>query len=130
MTGLSRILSVATLAVQLMVGCCCLHHAHGCGSELPSSSLHSEIELDEQCPRCGCDHSHHGTPGCQRVKCSLVFPRRTPGGSLVRLFQASFAALPDGQLARAAVGSLQHSQASGHLLLPVRLHLANHVLLI
>ena len=130
MTGLSRILSIATLVVHLMVGCCCSHHAHGCGSELHSSPVHGEAARDEQCPRCGCDHSHHGTQGCQRVKCSLVNPRRTPSGSLVRLFQASFAALPNGQLARAASGSLPHSQASGCLLLPVRLHLANRVLLI
>lgn len=130
MTEWSRILSIATVAVQLMVGCCCSHHAHGCGNERPFSPVHREIERAEQCPQCGCDQSHQGTQGCQRVKCSLVFPRRTVGGSFIRLLQASFAALPDGQLARAAIGSLQHSQASGHLLLPVRLHLANHVLLI
>jgi hypothetical protein len=130
MTGLSRILSIATLVVHLMVCCCCSHHAHGCESELCSSPVHSDAASDDQGLLCGCDRSHHGTQGCQGAKCSLVPLRRTVGGSHIRPFQASFAALPDGQLTRVAIVSQQQSQATGRLLLPVRLHLANQVLLI
>ena len=131
MGTLSRFLSIGLLVVHLLVCCCCCSdHARGCESKLCSSPVHSDAAPEEQGPQCGCDHSHHGTQGCQGVKCSLVPPRRTVSGSLIRPFLPSFVALPDVQLTRAAIGSLQHSQASGHLLLPVRLHLANHVLLI
>lgn len=125
----SRILSVGLLVVHLMV-CCCSHHAHGCESKLCASPVHSDAATDDQRLQCACDRSHHGTQGCQGAKCSLVSLRRTVGGSHIRPFQVSFPALPDGQLIHLAIGSLQHSQAAGHLLLPVRLHLANRVLLI
>lgn len=130
MGTLSRILSIGLLVVHLMVCCCCSDRARGCEGKPCSSPIHSGAASDKQNLRCGCDHSHHGTQACQGAKCSLVSPRRIVGGSFIRLFQASFAALPDGQLARAAIGSRQHSPAAGHLLLPVRLHLANRVLLI
>ena len=126
MDALSRILSIVTLVVHLMVGCCCSHHAHGCESKLCSSPVHSDVASDEQGPQCGCDHSHHGTQGCQGLKCSWVSPRRTVSASLIPSFQASFVALPDGQLTRVTIGS----QATSRLLLPVRLHLANQILLI
>lgn len=130
MGTLSRILSIGLLVVHLMVCCCCSDRARSCAGKPCPSRVQGGAASDKQNPHCGCDHSHHGTPACQGVKCSLVSPRRIVGGSLIRTFQASFVGLPDGQLAHAAIGSLQHSQASGHLLLPVRLHLANHVLLI
>ena len=130
MGALSRILSIGLLVVHLMVCCCYSDHARGCESKLCSSPVHSDAASDEQGPQCGCNHSHHGTQGCQGVKCSLVSPRRTVSRSLIPPFQASFVALPDGQLTRVAIGSQQHSQATGRLLLPVRLHLANQVLLI
>ena len=130
MGALPRILSIATLVVHLMVGCCCCsHHAHDRESNLSSAPVHSDAGPNEQCPRCGCDNSHHGTQGCHGLKCSLASPRRTVSGSLIPPFQASFVALPDGQPTRVAIGSQRHSQATGRLLLPVRLHLANQVLL-
>jgi len=129
MGTLSRILSIGLLVVHLMV-CCCSDRARGGEGKPCSSPVHSGAASDKQNPQCGCDHSQHGTPACQGVKCSLVSPRRTVGGSLIRTFQASFAALPDGQLTRVAIVSQQQYQATGRLLLPVRLHLANHVLLI
>ena len=130
MDRLSRILSIGLLVVHLMVCCCCSDRVRGCEGKPCSSPIHSGAASDKQNPQCGCDHSHHGTPGCQGVKCSLVSPRRILGGSPIRTFQASLVALPDGQLSRSAIGSLQHSQATGRLLLAVRLHLANQVLLI
>ncbi|MBL7039406.1 MAG: hypothetical protein ISR77_12305 [Pirellulaceae bacterium] len=130
MVALSRILSIVMLVVHLMVGCCCSRHARGCESKLRSSPFHSDAALDEQGPQCGCDHSHHGTQGCQGLKCSWVSPRRTVSGSLIQPFQASFVAWPAGQITSVAIGSQQQAQATGRLLLSVRLHLANQILLI
>ena len=129
MAGPSRILSMATLIAQLMLGCC-LPHAHGCETELCFSAVHCDTTLHGQCLHCRCDQSHHGTQDCRGGKCSFVSPRRTIGGSLVPSFQASFAALLDDRLSRGATGLQQQLGGTGRLMLPVRLHLANQVLLI
>jgi hypothetical protein len=44
--------------------------------------------------------------------------------------QESFAGLPNAHVPQLAIGLHQQSRAMGRLLLPVRLHLANQVLLI
>jgi hypothetical protein len=129
MIRFSRTLSIALLVVRLMVGCC-THYVHGCESKHISSATHSGATLEGQCPECGCDHSHHGPGECQRPKCSLASPRRPVGGSFSPPLQASFAGLPHAHLPRQAIGLHQQSRTTGHLLLPVRLHLANQVLLI
>lgn len=129
MAGLFRILNSATLVVHLMVGCC-LHHALGCETQHYSSGTHCDTTLDGQCPQCRRDHSHHGTQDCQGGTCSFVSPRRTVGGSFIPPHQASFVALPIDQSSHAGIGTRQRFQATGRLLLPVRLHLANQVLLI
>ena len=129
MFHLSRILSSAMLVVQLMVGCC-THPAHGCESKYTSSATHGDATIEGQCPECRCDHSHHGTRERQRRNCSVASPRRPVGGSFSPPFQASVAASPNAHLLRLAIGSHQQSWATGRLLLPVRLHLANQVFLI
>ncbi len=126
MGALSRILNVAAMVVYLTVGCC----SHPCESKPCSPPVHSNATPDERASHCRCDHSHHKTRDCQGVTCSLISPRRTASGSLIAPFQVLFVALRDGQHTRGAIGSQQHSQATACVLLPVRLHLANQVLLI
>jgi hypothetical protein len=128
MAGSSRILSIATLIVHLMVGCCS-HHAQGCESKDRSAAT-SDAAPDGLGPQCGCENSHHGTADCQGGKSSLASPRRTVAGSVIPRFQASFAALPDDQRSGVDIGSRERFRATGRLLMPVRLHLANQILLI
>jgi hypothetical protein len=133
MAGLCRILIAATLVVHLMVGCCA-HHAHGCDGMDCSSPAHDHATPDGQCPENGCDHSHHGATNCQGERCTFLSPTvsasQAVSDSLTLSFQTVFMALPDDQLPLVGCGPEQLSLASGRLLLPVRLHLANQVLLI
>lgn len=125
MAGLSRILSIVTLAVHLMVGCCS-HHAQGCErKDCPAAT--SESTPEGRCSQCACEH--RGTEDCQGGKCSLASPRRTVAGSFISPFQAFFAALPDYQLSGVGIGSRERFWATGRFSMPVRLHLANQVLL-
>jgi hypothetical protein len=129
MARLCRILIAATLTVHLTVGCC-WHHAHGCEGNSSLSSTHSDAPHDDQCPESSGDHSQHGTEDCQGAKCSFVSPNRTINDSLVQPLPAFSAELLDDQLPLVGIGREQHVLSSGRLLLPVRLHLANQVLLI
>jgi hypothetical protein len=130
-----RILTAAMLAVHLMVGCCS-HHAHACDNKDRPSLAHSDASHDgDQCPESGDDYSHHGPQNCQGERCSYlaptVSPNQTVSDSLTLSFQTVFMALPDDQLPLVGFGPEQQlSLAAGRLLLPVRLHLANQVLLI
>jgi len=126
MAGSARILSIAALIVHLMVGCCS-HHAQGCESK-DCSAATSEPTPDGRCPQCLCDH--HETEGCQHCKCSLPSPPRTVAGSALPRSQASITALTDERLFWAGIASRERLRATGHFLMPVRLHLANQVLLI
>ena len=130
MARLPCILSIALLVVHLMVDCCCACRAHGCESEHASAAICNAETLEVKCPECICDHSHHGPRECRGCKCFLTVPRRQVGGSFSLKFQASFAVSTDADFPRPAISLHQRSRATGHLLLPVRLHLANQVLLI
>jgi hypothetical protein len=129
MAVLCRILIAATLVVHLTVGCCS-HHAHACDAGSCNLPAHGEGAHDGQCPESGADHSHHGANDCQGPMCSLVFSSRTVGNLFAGLCQASLAALPDEATAQVVLGHEPCFLSSGRLLLPVRLHLANQVLLI
>ena len=129
MTLLCRILIAAVLSVHMMVGCC-WHHAHGCEDKLCSSSSHGHATPDDQCPDNGSDSSHHGQKDCQGEKCTFVSQARTVSVSFVPFCHTFFAALSDDRPLAAGVGPEQVSFASGRSLLPVRLHLANQVMLI
>jgi hypothetical protein len=130
-----RILTAAMLAVHLMVGCC-WHHAHACDAKDCSSRAHHDASHDRgQCPESGDGHSHHGPQNCQGERCSYLAPtislNQTVSNSLTLSFQTVFVALPDDRLPLVGFGpDRQFSLTSGRLLLPVRLHLANQVLLI
>ena len=130
MARLHCILSIALLVVYLMVDCCCACHAHSCGSGHDCSATHNVAALEVKCPECICDDSHHGPLGCRGCKCSWALPRRPLGSSFSVKIQASCAALTDAGLPRAAINLYKNFRATGSLLLPVRLHLANQVFLI
>ena len=129
MAVLGRILIAATLVVHLMVGCCS-HHAHGCDGKDCPLPAHGDVTPDGQCPEGGDDHSHHGQHDCQGAKCFFVSPSRTVNDSSIQPFQASVAVLLNELPSLVNLNTEQYSLASGRLLLPVRLHLANQVLLI
>jgi hypothetical protein len=133
MAGLCRILIAATLVVHLMVGCCS-HHAHACDNKDGPSSAHSDASHDGDCPESGGDDSHHGPQNCQGDRCSFlsrtVSPSQAVSDSFTLPFQTVFVALPDDQLPLVGFGPEPLSLTSGRLLLSVRLHLANQVLLI
>ena len=130
MARLPGILSVALLVAHLMVGCCCACHVHACESDRDFSAIHGTATLDVGCPRCICEHSHHGSLECRGHKCSFISPRRPVGGSFNLKLPASFAVLTDAGFPRMAIGLREQSRTTGYLLLPVRLHLANQILLI
>lgn len=130
MARLLCILSITLLVVHLMVGCCCAYHAHICESKHASSAIHNAAALEKKCPECICDRSHDGPLECRGCKCSLALPPRPVGGPFSLKFLASFAVLNAADFPRPAISLHQQSRATGSLLLPIRLHLANQVLLI
>jgi hypothetical protein len=127
MIGFFRILTAATLALHLMMGCC-WHHAHAC--ELAAASDHGGATHDGHCSHGGCGHSHHGTHQCKGERCSFVSLSRSVNISITFSFQTSSTALLDKQIPGVGSGRQQCIMAAGWLLLPVRLHLANQILLI
>lgn len=127
MARLSRILGIALLVVHLMVGCCC---AHGYENTHARLATHSDATLQGQCPECRCDHSHHGTRRCRGCNCPFVSPRRLVGGSSSPKCHASFSVLTNAHFPWLAISLHQDPWVTGRLPLPVRLHLANQVLLI
>jgi hypothetical protein len=129
MATLCRIFVAATLLVHLMVGCCS-HHAHDCESAALSSPVHSHATHDDQCPENGSDHSHHGADDCEGVKCSFVRSNQIASDSFGRPSQAFLVAVPCDPAAVVGIVSERHFVAADWPALPVRLHLANQVLLI
>ena len=128
MARLSDILSVALLVAHLMVGCCCACHLHACESDRAFSASHGTAKPDVGCPQCICDHSHHGPRECPGYKCSFVSHRRLVKGSCNLKLPASIVVLTDAGFPRMAIAL--HGRTTGHVLLPIRLHLANQILLI
>jgi hypothetical protein len=127
MRVLCRILIAVTLVVHLTAGCCA-HHAHACEGTLRSP--HGHTTYDGPCLSSDSDHLHHGTNDCEGERCSFVSPSRAVSDSLAFSFQTFFTPLLDDQLSPVGFGCEEMPFASGRLLLPVRLHLANQVLLI
>jgi hypothetical protein len=130
MAGLSRIASAAILVVHMTVGCCA-HHAHawaGLGCLLHnqvSGPAHSRGP-DVSCGRV--DDARPGPQDCREGSCSAVSAEPTISDSID---QSSLARPPVCDLSgQVAIMSEQRLFAAGQLLLPTRLHLVNHVLLI
>ena len=130
MAKLCRIVTAAVFAIHMIVGCC-THHAHACEGHGLSSS--AEGAAEGQCPdpdghACPADHSQHGPHGCQGGKCSTIV--QAVSNFYGQPVQSLAMPLLEDRSAPDGVGPDQHFSSSGRLLLPVRLHLANQVLLI
>jgi hypothetical protein len=126
MSRLFRILTAVVFAVHLMVGCC-WHHAHACETKGDVQPAHGQYPNSHDS---GTNHSQHGPHDCQGGKCSIVVSSSPNSNSFAQPFQASVVLLLDDQHPLVGSGSEQHFFATGWFLLPVRLHLANQVLLI
>ena len=130
LAGLIRILTAATLAVHVMVGCCA-HHAHACNRPAHSSGPEGVASHDDgQCPDHGADPAHHGPRHCQEHKCSFVSSTGLDGHWLARPSLALGTPLLNDRDTSIGVRSEQRFFAAGRLLPSVRLHLLNQVLLI
>ena len=129
MARLSCILSIALLVAHLMVGCCACH-AHSFEGKHTSSATQSNTTCQGQFSECISDHPQHASRQCHGCRCSLASLRRPVGGPLSLLFKASIAIRSIAHSRRLAINLHKDPCATARLLLPVRFHLANQVLLI
>jgi hypothetical protein len=127
MGRLSRILSIAAMAIHLTVSCC--HCSHECEDKSCSAPCQGMTAPAEGSRGCLCDHSDSEFPCC-RAKSPTLHPRAKTGGHLGPRSTPSAGTPPDCEPSRVASNSQEPSLACGRLLLSVRLHLANLVLLI
>lgn len=125
-----HVLTVVMLTIHLMMGCC-WHHAHGGHEGTPTSVDH--LSATDAAPSCPDDLSNHGSRGCYEPPCSFVASGR-PVVNAMTVSWCSQAVL--GVLLNDSSSTEDFSASSRRLLavdrpsLPVRLHLANQVLLI
>lgn len=132
MVLLCRIVTATVFMVHLWVGCCG-HHAHACDSQGQSSPAQESTTPNGQYQDGRgehADHTHHGPQDCQGAKCSVISLGRPVIDLVASPCHVSFALLFDDPLSLVSAASEQHFFPTGRLLLPVRLHLANQVLLI
>lgn len=131
MAGLWRMVIAVMFAFHLTVGCCA-HHAHACEgfAHSPAGADHSGHGGGSESTS-GCrDHGQHGPHDCQGDQCSVVLRSQADSASFCLPLQVAFVLLAGEQPSRIGFQAEQLSLASSRLLLPVRLHLANQVLLI
>jgi hypothetical protein len=132
MAKLCRILTAAAFVVHMIVGCCA-HHAHACegqGLALPAQGV---AAADDHCSdghSSPADHSHPAPDGCHGAKCSTVLPSQLANHWFGQPSLASFVSALDDLSSQSGILSAQRCLPMGWLLLPIRLHLANQVLLI
>jgi hypothetical protein len=132
MAKLCRIATAAVFVVHMMVGCCA-HHAHACegqGLALPAQGVASADDHCSDGHSSPADHSHPAPDGCQGAKCSTVLSSELANNSFGHPSLASFVSALDDPSSQSGVFSAQRCVPIGRLLLPVRLHLANQVLLV
>ena len=134
MSGLLRILTAVVFTAHLTVGCCS-HHAHACDGQGHLPPAQGTATTHGQCPEspgsaAEADHANHGPQECQGGKCSVASQRATGSNPFPPPSHAFVAPLLDSASSLVGAGSEQHFFSAGRLLLPVRLHLANQVLLI
>lgn len=129
MTTLYRVITAALFAIHLTVGCCA-HHAHACDGQercLPTAAGAS----DGMCGTHHADHQHHGPHDCQGAKCTFIRSAdETAAQWLCDAVEMPVTLTVDEALAPSGGCADQHIFLTGRLLLPVRLHLANEVLLV
>lgn len=129
MSRLLRILTAVVLTVHLMVGCC-VHHAHACESERHSPPIQGFNTPQSDCDESPCNESDHGSQKCEGEKCSFVRSNPILNYLHTKPFQGFVIPLLGKTLSLTGIVSEQHFLTTGRLLLPIRLHLANQVLLI
>jgi hypothetical protein len=129
MSRLTCILSITLMVVHLTVDCCCACHAHACESEC-SLAIRNAEALEVKGLECLCDHSHHGPLECRSCDSSTALPTRIVGRPKNQKVRAIFVASTAADLPRPSIRLAQKFRVAGNLLLPIRLHLANQVLLI
>jgi hypothetical protein len=132
MAVLLRIAAAAIFVVHLTVGCCA-HHGHACDGQGQSSPTQGPAAPDSQCPdgsRGHADHSHHGPQDCQGNPCSVVLSSPTVSDRIGQPSQAFVAPSVCDLSSLLGISFEQRFFPTGRLSLPVRLHLANQVLLI
>ncbi len=130
MMQFSRILTAVLFATHIVVGCCG-HHAHAYEDQHQSAPVQETVCPDANSDGQTDDSDHHGPGDCKGARCSFVLSTSPVGGQL----NVQYAPLPD-TLSLDSGSSLLNSCSErslfmvGRLLMPVRLHLANQVLLI
>jgi hypothetical protein len=132
MSRLIRIITAAMFTAHIMLGCC-IHHAHACESQGDALPVQGTAAQDCQCPDdhgCQTQHSNHGSQGCKGEKCCFVHSNLTAGNSLVQLSRMFVTPLFQDVSSPDVTVKQRHSIDTGRLLTPLRLHLANQVLLI
>ena len=129
MGKLLHILSILALLVHLTV-CCCSCHALDCNRSAHFPTVRGTAVSVEQGSQVCCEHSPSGPRDCRGARCSLVAPRRTLNGPLIPSVQLPCAVLCSGEPACVGIMSQRVNRTSVHYLPPVRLHLANQVLMI
>lgn len=127
----SRILTAVLFTTHLMVGCCG-HHAHACEDQ---GQNHSTPVHATACPGANSEghsgHSHPGAGDCKGEQCSFVLAAsHADGQANVQYLQSPAMLLLNDGSSLLDGYSEQSLFLNGRLLLPVRLHLANQVLLI
>ena len=127
MHRLTAYLTTTLLFAHTLLGCCS-HHAHG--SIGPASAPFCQVQHQDD-NGAKCDHSHKGDPICEGNKCVFVRPVRVQPGDFVAWSQFAWVLTSLGDLGAAMGTSPASLPLSPHgQMLPVRLHLANQVLLI
>jgi len=127
MHGLLHSLTVVALLAHLMLGCC-VHHSHAAAASIDDhgccDATHAEVAGGHECS----DDRHPDYGTCKGGRCWFL---RSPGTDAFfwEISPSPILVLPDTP-AIADVSGAACSFSSGRLLLPVRLHLANLVLLI
>jgi hypothetical protein len=132
MYRLLRILTAVVMMAHLVMGCC-LHHAHACENMKCTNPTRETASLEIQCStnvHDGSSHAGHGVQKCQGEKCSFIPSSPTAGSFVMQPFQGLVLSIIDESFALTCSFAEQKFSATGRLLPPVRLHLANQVLLI
>lgn len=129
MVRLLRILSIVMLVVYLTVGCCA-PHAQMCDSHHACTAAHGGMLCERPCGDCGCDPPNQEHRKCQDRRYFVAKLRRGCDDFSPLPLPASFAVLTEARISLATIDGRPPLPASGRLLIPVRLHLANQVLLI
>ena len=134
MLRLLRMVTVSLLVAQLMAGYCCAHHVRLCDRPVHSPLMQGEAmpgsPCSSDCSSSPSEHQHHGHRDCKVGPCSTVLLNRVLGNLSTQPSQAFAVSLHGAPFTLIGIASLRHSSPPSGLLLPVRLHLANQVLLI